>query len=331
MSFFYVLILACILDLFLGDPRWFPHPVRIIGWFAMQAEKATGKLPLSACDSGRLTVLLVLLFTGGTCAMILSLLALLSSSMFLAGAAFILYTTIAARDLIRHARQVFAALAIDLETARKQVAMIVGRDTDQLDAAAVIRACVESVAENMSDGIIAPMFWAVIGALLAQPLGGFQPIAWGVTAAMLYKAVNTMDSMFGYKNEQYLQFGSCPARLDDLVNFLPARISGLAIVFAAPFCRCDMRNSWRILRRDRQRHTSPNAGWPEAAMAGALGLRLGGDACYFGTTSSKPTLGDPLVQPEQRHILLANSLVLAASLLCLLFFSCSYLVVFVFF
>lgn len=331
MSFFYVLILACALDLLLGDPRWFPHPVRIIGWFAVRAEKATRRLPLSACDSGRLTVLLVLLFTGGICAVILFLLALLSSTMFLAGATFILYTTIAARDLLRHARQVFAALTIDLETARKQVAMIVGRDTDQLDTAAVIRACVESVAENMSDGIIAPMFWAVIGAVVAQPLEGFQPVAWGVTAAMLYKAVNTMDSMFGYKNEQYLQFGSCPARLDDVVNFLPARIAGLAIVLAAPLCRCDMRNSWRILRRDRQRHTSPNAGWPEAAMAGALGLRLGGDACYFGSSSSKPTLGDPVVRPEQRHILLANSLVLTASLLCLLFFSCAYLVVSVFF
>jgi adenosylcobinamide-phosphate synthase len=332
MSFFYILIAACILDLLFGDPRWFPHPVRIIGWLSIRMESFTRRLPISACGSGRLTVLLVLLGTGGTCLVSLTLLNRLSPLLFAAGASFILYTTVAARDLILHARWVFSALAVDLKTARKQVAMIVGRDTDQLDREAVIRACVESVAENMSDGIIAPLFWAVIGAVFAQllvgGLDGFQPVIWGVTAAMLCKAVNTMDSMFGYKNEEYLQFGSCPARLDDLVNFLPARISGLALVLAAPFCQSDMRNSWHILRRDRRRHTSPNAGWPEAAMAGALGLQLGGDASYFGTTSRKMTLGDPLNPAEQHHIFRANALVLTASLLCLLLFSCAYLAIF---
>ncbi|MCI5223517.1 MAG: cobalamin biosynthesis protein CobD [Candidatus Electrothrix sp. AR4] len=330
MSFVWVLITACALDFFLGDPRWFPHPVRIIAWFAVRAETVTRKLPLRACTSGRLTVLLVLLCTGGTCAMILTLFTFLPWPVSVAGTVFMLYTTIAARDLIRHARQVFDAFAIDLQTARKQVAMIVGRDTEQLDEAGIIRACVESVAENMSDGIIAPLFWAVTAAVVAQLSGG-EPIFWGITSAMLYKAVNTMDSMFGYKNEQYLQFGFFPARLDDLANFFPARLSGIALVLAAPLCRGDMRNSWHILRRDRRRHTSPNAGWPEAAMAGALGLQLGGDACYFGTISSKPTLGAPLTPPEQRHILLANTLVLTASLLSLLFFSCVCLLVFAYF
>jgi adenosylcobinamide-phosphate synthase len=143
---------------------------------------------------------------------------------------------------------------------------------------------------------------------------------------MLYKAINTMDSMFGYKNEQYRQFGSCPARLDDVVNFLPARLSGLALVLAAPLCNCSMKNSWAILRRDRARHTSPNAGWPEAAVAGALGLALGGDSWYFGKLTSKPVLGDQLHHPVPDHILQANRLILAASLLCLFFLTAGYLV-----
>ena len=199
--------------------------------------------------------------------------------------------------------------------------MIVGRDTDQLDEAGIIRACVESVAENMSDGITAPLFWATVGAVAGLPAGDPWPVVSAVTAAMLYKGTNTMDSMFGYKNSRYLEFGSCPARLDDLVNILPARISGLALVLAAPLCGCSMENSWRILRRDRSRHASPNAGWPEAAAAGALGLQLGGDSYYFGRLFRKPVLGDPLVSAGPQHILQVNRLVLSASLFCLLFFS----------
>lgn len=141
---------------------------------------------------------------------------------------------------------------------------------------------------------------------------------------MLYKAVNTMDSIFGYKNTRYLQFGSSAAHLDDLVNFLPARISGISLVLASLLCRCDMKNSFRILRRDRKQHSSPNAGWPEAAMAGALGIQLGGDSSYFGKITQKPTIGDALVRPVTTHIFQANTLILLASLLCLLFFSALY-------
>ena len=202
--------------------------------------------------------------------------------------------------------------------------MIVGRDTDQLDKAGIVRACVESVAENMSDGIVAPLFWATTGAAFGQ-YSGDSPIIWGTTAAMLYKAVNTMDSMFGYKNERYLQFGSCAARLDDAVNVLPARISGISLVVAALLRRYDIKNSFRILVRDRQQHSSPNAGWPEAAMAGALGIQLGGESSYFGKPTEKATLGDPSVPPHARHIVQANTLVLTASFLCLFFFSTLYL------
>jgi len=326
MSFLFVLWFACLLDLLFGDPRWFPHPVRLIGWFATRMEIFTRSLSLSERNGGSLTVLLVLLVTGSICAAIFFILLRLPLPVFLIGAAFILYTTIAARDLTGHARQVYDALGTDLESARRRVALIVGRDTDQLDEPGIIRACVESVAENMSDGIVAPLFWATIGAVFAFPAGGMWPVVCGVTTAMLYKAINTMDSMFGYMNEQYRDFGSCPARLDDVVNFIPARLSGLALVLAAPLCNCSMKNSWAILRRDRARHTSPNAGWPEAAVAGALSLALGGDSWYFGNLTSKPVLGDLLHAPVPNHILRANRLILTASTLCLLCFTFCYLI-----
>ena len=281
---------------------------------------------MSERNGGRLTVLLVLLVTGSICAATLFMLSRLPLPVFLIGAAFVLYTTIAARDLTGHARQVYEALGTDLESARRRVALIVGRDTDQLDEPGIIRACVESVAENMSDGIVAPLFWATIGAVFAFPAGGMWPVVCGVTTAMLYKAVNTMDSMFGYKNEQYREFGFCPARLDDVVNFFPARLSGLALVLAASLNNCSMKNSWAVLRRDRAKHASPNAGWPEAAVAGALGLQLGGDSWYFGNLTSKPTLGDPLHPPVPNHILQANRLILTASTLCLLCFTIGYLI-----
>ncbi|MCI5211395.1 MAG: cobalamin biosynthesis protein CobD [Candidatus Electrothrix sp. ATG2] len=324
MSFLLILFSACFLDLLLGDPRWFPHPVRIIGRLALLAESLTRKLPVNAYMSGTLAVTIVLACTGGACFALFFLLSHASQPVFILGATLILYTTIAARDLILHARQVVDALALDLETARERVGMIVGRDTDQLGSAGIVQACVESVAENMSDGIIAPLFWAMIGAALGQFLHS-SPVIYGVTAAMLYKAVNTMDSMFGYKNERYLQFGSCAARLDDLVNFLPARLSGISLILAALLCRHDMKNSFRILMRDRQQHSSPNAGWPEAAMAGALGIQLGGNVSYFGKLTEKPSIGEPLVSPASRHILQANTLVLTASSLCLFLFCIFYL------
>lgn len=331
MSFLVVLWTAVLLDSLLGDPRWFLHPVRLVGRLAAALEQQTLLLSVSERNSGRITVFFVMLITGVVCCGILIILTGLSQAVFAAGAAFILYTTVAARDLILHARNVYSALGQDIDKARKAVAMIVGRDTDCLDDAGVVRACVESVAENMSDGIVAPLFWAVAGAAVAFPAGGTWPVICGVTAAMLYKAVNTMDSMFGYTNDRYLQFGSCPARLDDVVNRLPARLSGLAIVLASPLCGCSMSSSWTILLRDRAQHRSPNAGWPEAAMAGALGLRLGGDSCYFGELSHKPELGDGLKAPVKEDILRANRLVLAASLLCLVLCTFVYFFLFRFF
>jgi adenosylcobinamide-phosphate synthase len=327
MSFLFVLFAACFLDLLFGDPRWLPHPVRLIGWFAVQMENFTRRLPLSERSSGALTVVLVLLATGGTCAVLLLLFSLLPQPLFLLGIAFLLYTTLATRDLLRHALAVHTALGQSVEAARQQVGLIVGRDTRQMDEAAVIRACVESVAENMSDGIIAPLFWATVGAIIALPLSGSWPALCAVLAAMLYKAVSTMDSMFGYKNERYLHFGFFPATLDDLANYIPARLSGLAIVISAPFCGGSLQQSWQILVRDHQNHASPNSGWPEAAAAGALGIQLGGSASYFGKIVSKPRIGEPLCTPQRQHILLVCRLALIASAFCLLFFTVLFLVV----
>ena len=324
VAFLVVLWLACVLDLLFGDPRRLPHPVRLIGRLATLLESFTRKLPVSAVNSGRLTVVAVLLITGCISAAMLLMLARLPEPLFLTGAASLLYTTVAARDLIRHAQQVYAAFDQGLAAARSRLAMIVGRDTEQLDEAGVIRACVESVAENMSDGITAPLFWAVAGAAAALPAGGRWPVVCGVTAAMLYKAVNTMDSMFGYTSSRYLEFGSFPARLDDGVNFLPARISGLALVAASLVCGFDTENSWKILCRDHSRHASPNAGWPESAVAGALGLQLGGDSRYFGKLCRKPVLGDSLVSPLPKHIHQVNRLVLCGSFFCLLLYTASF-------
>ena len=180
---------------------------------------------------------------------------------------------------------------------------IVGRDTDTLDAAAVSRACVETVAENCSDGIIAPMLFLAIG---GAPLG------------VLYKAINTMDSMLGYKNERYLYFGRAAAKLDDAVNFLPARLAALLMTAAALCVGQDGKNGWRIFRRDRRNHTSPNSAHTEAVCAGALHIRLGGPSVYFGKLVTKPYIGDDDRPVEAEDIRRANRLMLACSILCFL-------------
>lgn len=197
----------------------------------------------------------------------------------LALSAFLAYTTLAARDLHVETRKVLRALeAKDLAGARRELSFLVGRDTAQLDEPEILRALVETIAENISDGVIAPFFYLGLG---------------GPALAMTYKAVNTLDSMVGYKNERLRHIGWASAKLDDAANFLPARLSGLLIALAALVLGKSWRESLRVLRRDRRKHESPNSAWPEAAMAGALGLRLGGLNSYFGEPGRKPFIGDP--------------------------------------
>lgn len=301
----YQILIAIVLDQLLGDPRWLPHPVRLIGAACAGCERFT-RAVLPSFAAGISSVILVLGLTGATAWAVLAGTTLIHPWLGTAVSIFLLYTTIAARDLVSHSRQVYAALAAgDLAEARRRVGMIVGRDTANLNNEGVTRAAVESVAESMVDGVTAPLFFAVLG---------------GPMAALLYKAVNTMDSMFGYKNERYLKFGWAAARLDDLANFIPARMTSLMIPAAAFLLRLDSKGALFILLRDRRRHASPNSGHTEAAVAGALGVQLGGANLYFGKVVSKPTIGDAARPVEPQDILRANRLMLLSSALTLLAF-----------
>lgn len=316
-------LVALLLDLVLGDPRWFPHPVRMIGWLCLRLERIFRSLPGHPRLAGVVTVAAVLGTTLGAVALLLGLANRVAPWAAAAVAVFLLYTSIAARDLIRHSRAVWAALQDEseagLEAGRQAVAMIVGRDTATLDRVGVIRACVETVAENMVDGVTAPLFYAMLGVMCA-PWLGLEPIVLAALGAMGYKAVNTMDSMFGYKNERYLVFGWAAARLDDAVNFLPSRLSGLLLVLAAVVLGLDGKKSLRIFLRDRLNHASPNSGHAEAAVAGALGVQLGGTSSYFGQPVAKPTMGDATRLLTTTDILTTNRLMLAGSALTLLVF-----------
>ena len=211
------------------------------------------------------------------------------------------WQALAVRDLRRESMAVYdALLSRDLDAARKAVSRIVGRDTAELDGAGVARAAVETVAENFSDGVVAPMLYMLLG---------------GAPLALCYKAVNTMDSMIGYKNERYRYFGRAAAKLDDAANLLPSRLSALLLIVAAALRGADAKGALRVWRRDRRRHASPNSAQGESAMAGALGLRLAGPASYFGHVVDKPYIGDDTRPIEPEDIKRANELMLTGSLL----------------
>ncbi len=276
MSLAILILLAFLLDSLFGDPSFLPHPVRLIGWLATRAEQCR-RLPFNLYIAGFIAVLVVLGVSGGFCYLLLHFTAnwpILTNIIAL----YILYSSIAARDLAWHAKRIAKAIRLkDLPLARQRLAMIVGRDTENLDEEAVCRGAIESVAENIVDGVTAPLFWAAI----FGPLG-----------AIIYKAINTMDSMFGYKNERYLKFGMVAARLDDLANFIPARLTAIFIIMAAFILRYNGIDAARIWQRDHNCHKSPNSGHSEAAVAGALGLQFGGANKYFGEIVEKPTIGD---------------------------------------
>lgn len=305
MTLEYQIVLAVILDRLIGDPRWFPHPVRFIGRFAMWLEAPMRDRIASPRLAGAATVAAVAAATFAVTGVLVWGAGLMSPVAGDIVSLLVIYSGIAARDLVKHSTAVYRALAEgDLYGARQGVSMICGRDTDRLDEAGAVRATVESVAENMVDGVTAPLFFAVIG---------------GPVGIMLYKAVNTLDSTFGYKNERYALFGRASARLDDLVNFIPARLTGLMVPIGARILGMRSDSSWRIFLRDRGKHPSPNAGQTEAAVAGALGLQLGGLSYYGGIPSEKPTLGDPCEAPVADHIGRANRLMLVTSGLFLCF------------
>ena len=293
-----------VLDLLFGDPHWLPHPIRLIGRLISFLEKKLYDETKNLRARGGVLVVLVLLITGVVSGGILYFVYRIQPVAGCAVESIMTYQILAVRSLKVESMKVYDALQTGtIEDARRAVSMIVGRDTACLDEAGVTKAAVETVAENTSDGVIAPMIALAVGG----PFLGF-----------LYKAVNTMDSMIGYKNDRYLLFGRTAAKLDDVVNYLPARISAYLMIAAAYLAGRDFdgTRAFSVYRRDRRKHASPNSAHTEAVCAGALGVRLAGDASYFGKIVKKPYIGDDVRPVEISDIRRANRLLYVTAFLC---------------
>lgn len=299
-------VLALAIDAVLGDPPWIRHPVVVMGSAIERLEHALlSRLPSTPQGKRRAGRLLVASMVGGT-------LAASSVTLWCAGRAHPFlrrglevwwgWQCVAMRDLWREASNVESQLrTASLADARNAVSRIVGRDTERLDERGVTRAAIESVAESFSDGVVAPMLYLLAG---------------GAPLALCYKAINTMDSMVGYKNKRYLDFGRAAAHADDVANYVPSRLTALLLVASAGLCGEDAAGAWRIWRRDHARHASPNSAQTESAMAGALGIELAGPAWYFGEYHDKPTIGDATREPEIADITRASRLMCVGSVLC---------------
>lgn len=308
MKIVYGAILSFLMDLLLGDPVWMPHPVVFMGKCITKLEKFLRR-GLPDTETGLLWGGKILAFCLPVGTLIVSggaiwLLGKIHPALgFLLGV-FWGWQALAMRDLKKESKNVYAKLTGDtIENARLAVSRIVGRDTQSLSVEGVTKAAVETVAENFSDGVVAPMVYLLLG---------------GAPLALCYKAINTMDSMLGYKNEKYLYFGRIPAKLDDAANYLPSRLAGLLWCAAAALTGNSAKGAWRIWRRDRRNHASPNSAQTESACAGALGVQLAGPAYYFGEYYPKPTIGDALRPIEPEDIRRANKMMYAESLLALL-------------
>lgn len=298
-----VLAAGFFLDMVLGDPHSFPHPVRWLGTFISRREKSLrGRYPKTKSKELAAGVILAAETLAVTLAGALGVLKLagsVSGSLGLMLETVMCYQMLAARSLVDESMKVYEALAAgDTGKAKEALSMIVGRDVENLSEEGIIKAAVETVAENASDGVIAPLFYMALG---------------GAPLMFLYKAVNTMDSMVGYQNETYLYFGRAAAKLDDLANLIPSRIAGLLMVVCAKGVGLDSKGAWRIFRRDRYTHKSPNSAQTEAACAGALGVELAGNASYFGKICRKPTIGDRIRPVENQDIPRANRLMYASA------------------
>ncbi len=301
------LLLGFFLDLLFGDPHFLWHPVRGIGWLITRWERilrrAFPKTQQGEMAGGIFLVLGVIVYTLIPPAFLLWIAYRVHTGLGIAVEALFCYQLLAARSLRDESMKVYEALKRKgLPAGRKAVSMIVGRDTENLSEEGVVKATVETVAENTSDGVIAPLLFMACG---------------GALAGFFYKAVNTMDSMVGYQNEKYLFFGRAAARLDDVLNYIPARLAAVLMTAACYLTGLDGSNAWRIYKRDRLNHASPNSAQTEAVMAGALGVELAGDAYYFGVLHKKKTIGDPDRTILTADIPRANRLMIATSCLAM--------------
>ncbi len=307
-----------VLDFFLGDPQGWPHPVRVIGWLVSTLEGRLRamfpKTRLGELAAGRELVVFVLMAVAGVSYGAMQVAGRIHPALLFVLSSIMCWWALAARCLKTESMKVCDALeAGDVESARRAVSMIVGRDTERLDADGIARAAVETVAENTSDGVVAPLFYLIL---------------FGPVMGLLYKAVNTMDSMVGYRNERYLYFGRAAAKVDDLANWVPSRLAALLMIACAwALPGYDGYGAWRVWRRDGRRHASPNSAQGEAACAGALGVMLAGDAWYFKELCHKPTIGDEVRPIAAEDIRRANRLMYASSVLGLFLLTAAYAMV----
>ncbi|MGE7273364.1 adenosylcobinamide-phosphate synthase CbiB [Brevibacillus panacihumi] len=303
----WVLVTAYLIDRVVGDPRSLPHPVVIIGWWISRLEWLIRTCVKQEKHLKAAGVLFPLLIVAGSYAVVWLIIwagALVSPWLSFALSAWLISTTIATKGLADAGLEIMRHLqAGDIPAARRSLSMVVGRDTEHLDEAEICRGAVETVAENIVDAIVSPLIYAAIG---------------GAPLAMAYRAANTLDSMLGYKNEKYRNLGWASARFDDVANYIPARLTALLLLAASWLLRLDVRQSWQIIRRDAHLHPSPNSGLPEAAVAGALGVQLGGLNTYQGVPSERARLGDARRPLRPEDIRMTVRLMYGASMLCLL-------------
>ena len=308
MTVVYAALCGFVIDLLLGDPAWMPHPVVFMGRCISALEKLLRRIfpktPKGELAGGVILAAVLPLGTLALTGLCVWGLGLVHPALSFALQVLWCWQALAAKGLRQESENVRRALVTGtLDDARKAVSRIVGRDTAALSREGVIRAAVETVAENFSDGVVAPMFWMLLG---------------GAPLALAYKAVNTMDSMVGYKNDRYLYFGRAAARLDDAANWIPSRLAALLLVAVAPLTGQNAKRAFAIWHRDRRKHASPNSAQTESAMAGALGVQLAGPASYFGQVHNKPWIGDDTRPIEPEDITWAGRMLYAGSVLALL-------------
>jgi adenosylcobinamide-phosphate synthase len=285
--------LAYIIDMVIGDPPNWPHPVRWIGALIYKLEKSLNKGRWRKLK-GACMLAIVLLAAGGISFLIIRFFYGIHPAAGILAEGILIFTAIAQKSLKDAALDVYEPLAKgDMKEAREKLSYIVGRDTDSLDEPGIVRAAVETVAENTSDGITAPLFWAFIG---------------GAPLALIYRAINTCDSMVGHRNERYGEFGWASARIDDIANWIPSRLTSVCIMLTQKPEHTSAGDAWSILLRDAREHPSPNSGWGEAAVAALLGVQLGGINFYKGVISNRATMGNPMVLLEKEHILKSISI-----------------------